>query len=123
MLINKKDPTSLSDLFLLQIAKIKPNIINKIPNIKAVDQRQHGMCAAISIVRKKCKNETYLYLLNSLIFLHIPLIFHMFYQSMNYLIFYLKYSKYLQALKNISKGKIGKCCCAEEYANKILKEG
>lgn len=34
----------------------------------------------------------------------------------------LKYSKYLQALRNISKGKIGKCCCAEEYALKVLEE-
>lgn len=31
-------------------------------------------------------------------------------------------AKLKQALKNISKGKIGKCCCAEEYASKILKE-
>ena len=29
---------------------------NEIPNIKAVDQKQHGMCAAISIVRKKLLN-------------------------------------------------------------------
>ena len=31
--------------------------------------------------------------------------------------------KLITALKNIAKGKIDKCCCAEEYANKILKEG
>lgn len=30
--------------------------------------------------------------------------------------------KLKQALKNISKGKIDSCCCAEEYASKILKE-
>jgi len=30
---------------------------NKIPNIKAVNQRQHGICAAISIVRKKLAYE------------------------------------------------------------------
>lgn len=30
---------------------------NEIPNIKAVNQKQHGMCAAISIVRKKLAYE------------------------------------------------------------------
>ena len=30
---------------------------NEIPNIKAVNQRQHGICAAISIVRKKIAYE------------------------------------------------------------------
>ena len=30
---------------------------NKIPNIKSVNQKQHGMCAAISIVRKKLAYE------------------------------------------------------------------
>ena len=30
---------------------------NEIPNIKAVDQKRHGMCAAISIVRKKLAYE------------------------------------------------------------------
>lgn len=30
---------------------------NKIPNIKAVNQKQHGMCGAISIVRKKLAYE------------------------------------------------------------------
>ena len=34
-----------------------------------------------------------------------------------------KNKKLITALKNIAKGKIDKCCCAEEYANKILKEG
>ena len=29
---------------------------------------------------------------------------------------------YKQALKNISKGKIGNCCCAEEYALNIIGE-
>ncbi len=31
-------------------------------------------------------------------------------------------NKLKQALKNIAKGKIGSCCCAEEYAQKVLKE-
>ena len=30
--------------------------------------------------------------------------------------------KLKQALKNIAQGNISKCCCAEEYASKILKE-
>ena len=30
---------------------------SKVPNIKAVNQKQHGMCAAISIVRKKLAYE------------------------------------------------------------------
>ena len=30
--------------------------------------------------------------------------------------------KYRQALKNIIDGNIGKCCCTEEYAQKILEE-
>jgi hypothetical protein len=30
--------------------------------------------------------------------------------------------KYKTALKNILDGNIGKCCCPEEYAKKVLKE-
>lgn len=30
--------------------------------------------------------------------------------------------RYEQAIKNISKCKIGNCCCAEEYAMKILQK-
>lgn len=30
--------------------------------------------------------------------------------------------KLKQTLENIAQGNIGKCCCAEEYASKILKE-
>ena len=29
--------------------------------------------------------------------------------------------KLKQALKNISKSKIDNCCCAEEYASKVLE--
>ena len=31
-------------------------------------------------------------------------------------------AKYRVLLENIAQGNIGKCCCAEEYASKILKE-
>ena len=30
--------------------------------------------------------------------------------------------KLKQALKNIAEGKIGKCCCPEEYAMEVLSE-
>lgn len=30
--------------------------------------------------------------------------------------------RYKQAIENISKGKIGNCCCAEEYAIKIIQK-
>lgn len=31
-------------------------------------------------------------------------------------------AKYRVLLENIAQGNIGNCCCAEEYASKILKE-